>query len=55
VYITERDFEKCLPYFAEAKKKLQGKDSGSLKTNEIMIDATKDVTDLVVKFDFPGC
>lgn len=51
MYVYETKFKDCPQYFAEVERK----DRGDLKTPEIPIDATKDVSNLMVKFKFAGC
>lgn len=55
MYVYESKFKNCPQYFAEIEKRLKDKDTKDLTTEEIVIDATKDVSNLIVKFDFPGC
>jgi hypothetical protein len=55
IYVYDNKFKDCPQFFAQIKKKLNGKNSGEIKTEKVTIDATKDISNLVVKFDFPGC
>jgi hypothetical protein len=55
VYFIKSMFKNCSELYSDIKKNLKGKDSGELTTSKFSLDATKDVSNLIVKFDFPGC
>lgn len=55
MYAFEYKFRNCPQYYPEIKKKTEGKDMNNLITPSVSIDATKDISNLVLKFDVAGC
>lgn len=54
IYAYEDKFKNCPQYFTDVRKNIKGS-SGYLATPKVPIDATKDVSNLIVKFSFAGC
>ena len=55
MYVFEYKFESCPQQYAEIKKKIYEKNKKDFITPAISIDATKDISNLVLQFDFAGC
>lgn len=55
MYVYEGVFRDCPQFFTEIKKALGEKTSGDIKTNEIMVDAARDVSDVIFEFNGSGC
>lgn len=55
MYFFEYKFKKCPQYYAEIKKKLEGKDNKDLTTPKVPINASNNVSNLILKFDIQGC